>query len=110
MSTHVPLSSGSPLLELAGVCRSFGGVVALEPTTLAVVPGELRGLVGENGAGKSTLIDLLPLLREPSTGQILFDGTSQAEFNLKSLRAGIAYAPQSPQVFNASIAVGTPAV
>ena len=74
MSTHVPLSSGSPLLELAGVCRSFGGVVALEPTTLAVVPGEILGLVGENGAGKSTLIRLISGVLSPDHGEISWQG------------------------------------
>jgi len=74
MSIHASSSSGSPLLELTGVCRSFAGVMALQPTTLAVVPGEILGLVGENGAGKSTLIRLISGVLSPDDGEILWQG------------------------------------
>lgn len=77
---------------------------ALNGVNLTILAGSITALVGPSGAGKSTLIDLLPLLREPSSGQILFDGRPQAEYVLQGIRAGIAYAPQTPQVFNASAA------
>ena len=48
--------------------------MALEPTTLAVVPGELLGLVGENGAGKSTLIRLISGVLSPDHGEISWQG------------------------------------
>ncbi|MED5447550.1 MAG: ATP-binding cassette domain-containing protein, partial [Planctomycetota bacterium] len=74
MSIEPRSRSGEPLLELAGVCRSFGGVVALQPTTLSVVPGEVLGLVGENGAGKSTLIRLISGVLGPDAGELRWRG------------------------------------
>ncbi len=63
-----------PLLELAGVSKSFGGIVALHEVTLAVAEGEPVGLVGPNGAGKTTLFDCIAGLLEPEAGSIRFGG------------------------------------
>jgi ABC-type multidrug transport system fused ATPase/permease subunit len=64
----------------------------------------MTALVGPSGAGKSTFVDLLPRLREPTDGHILIDGTPITEFSIGSLRAGIAFVPQEPQIFNISAA------
>ena len=45
--------AASPLLELTGISKSFGGVQALRGVDFALSAGEIHGLVGENGAGKS---------------------------------------------------------
>ena len=75
---------------------------ALKDISLEIPAGKITALVGPSGSGKSTLIDLLPVLRRPREGKILFDGVSAEDFTVKSLRAGIAFVPQSPQVFNES--------
>lgn len=79
-------------------------VPALRNISLDIPAGKMTALVGPSGAGKSTLIDLLPRLREAQSGQILLDGVPHTEFEIASLRAGIAYAPQAPQIFNVSVA------
>jgi ABC-type sugar transport system ATPase subunit len=63
-----------PLVQLDGVRKEFGAVVALEEVTLDVFPGEIVALVGDNGAGKSTLVKLIAGVHQPTSGQIVLDG------------------------------------
>jgi len=75
-------------------------VPALKNINVAIPAQRMSALIGPSGAGKSTFIDMLPRLRLPSTGEIKFDGIPIAEFSTQSLRAGIAFVPQQPQIFN----------
>ncbi len=86
-------------------CYDGGDVSpALAGIDLDIPAGKMTALVGPSGSGKSTLIDLLPRLREPTEGTVLFDGCPITDFTLSSLRSGIAYVPQSPQLFNVTVA------
>ncbi len=60
-------------LELRGMSKRFGPVVANDNISLTVNPGEILGLLGENGAGKSTLMNLLYGLYQADSGEILLD-------------------------------------
>ena len=60
-------------LELRGMTKRFGSVVANDNISLAVQSGEIVGLLGENGAGKSTLMNLLYGLYQADAGEILLD-------------------------------------
>ena len=68
-----------------------------------IMKGSLVGLVGPSGSGKSTFIDLLPRLRDATSGTIKIDGESIGNYSLKALRKFISYVPQSPQIFNGTI-------
>jgi len=64
----------APALEVKGVSRSFGGVVALRDVSFAVRAGEVVGLIGPNGAGKSTLFEIVSGNLAPSAGRISYFG------------------------------------
>lgn len=98
------LRDGIDLSEVEFSYPEGGLVPALRGVSLRIPAAKMTALVGPSGSGKSTLIDLLPRFREPTKGAVLFDGIPVAQYSLNSLRAGIAYVPQSPQIFNVTAA------
>jgi len=63
-----------PLLQIEGLSKRFGGIVASNNISLAVAPGELHAVIGPNGAGKTTLIAQLTGELSPNTGRVRFGG------------------------------------
>ncbi len=62
------------LLEIRGVVKRFGGLLALDGVGFEVRPGDFFGLIGPNGAGKSVLINIVTGLYKPTRGSVIFDG------------------------------------
>ncbi|HEY5960507.1 MAG TPA: ABC transporter ATP-binding protein [Polyangiaceae bacterium] len=64
-----------PMLEVRGLHKSFGGVVANSDVTFDVHRGMILGLIGPNGAGKTTLFNCITGHEPPSRGDVIFNGT-----------------------------------
>ncbi|HLW46073.1 MAG TPA: ABC transporter ATP-binding protein [Acidimicrobiales bacterium] len=64
----------APVLETRDVCRTFGGLLAVDHVSIAVPPGRVVGLIGPNGAGKSTLMAILAGAQKPDEGTVRFLG------------------------------------
>lgn len=66
------------LLEVVGIYKAFGGVVAASNVSFTVEPGELLAIIGPNGAGKSTTFNMVGGQLRPDAGQIRFKGQNTA--------------------------------
>ena len=74
-------------LEMRGITKKFGSVVANDHVDLSVERGEIHALLGENGAGKSTLMNVLYGMYDYYDGEVLLDGKP---LHIKSPRDAIA--------------------
>src|SRR5690348_9972109 len=63
-----------PLLQVDGVSKRFGGLIAVDHASLAADPGRITALIGPNGAGKTTLFAIITGFERPSEGHIRYDG------------------------------------
>lgn len=89
-----------PVLEVENVEKNFGGVVALNGTSLEVRDGEIVGVVGPNGAGKSTLFNCIMGVYPPTDGQVfLRDEDITSMYTSQIVRAGISRTFQLARVF-----------
>jgi len=64
----------TPLLEVSGVTKGFGGLKAVNDVTFSMGRHEIIGLIGPNGAGKTTLLRLITGILKTDTGQVKFKG------------------------------------
>ncbi|MPR34146.1 sugar ABC transporter ATP-binding protein [Salmonirosea aquatica] len=80
-----------PLLRIAHLSKSFGGIKALDNVQLTLHKGEILALMGENGAGKSTLMRILMGLEKKDSGTIIFEGVPLKTRDVKdALQKGIS--------------------
>jgi ATP-binding cassette subfamily B multidrug efflux pump len=76
---------------------------ALDGISLNLPPGQTLGLVGPTGAGKSTLLRLVQRHQAPDAGQLQWSGVPLQAYTLDALRRAIAWVPQEPFLFSASV-------
>lgn len=86
------------MIELQGLGRRFGSLVAVHPLTLTLPPGVIVGLLGANGAGKTTTLNMLATLLPPSEGTALVDGHDIRTEPLE-VRRRLGYVPEHASVY-----------
>jgi len=69
-----PSASAAPLLEVKGLEKRFGGVLAVDGASFAVPEGSITALIGPNGSGKTTVFNLIGGTMSPDAGEVWFDG------------------------------------
>lgn len=90
----------APLLQIRGLTRHFGGVVAVAALDLEVAEGEFVSLIGPNGAGKTTTFNLISGLDRADGGKALFAGRRIERLSPEAIAAlGIARTFQHGRVF-----------
>jgi len=88
------------MLELRGVSKRFGGVVATDDVTLEIAKGEVHALIGPNGAGKTTLIAQISGVLPTDSGRILFNGEDVTLLKTHArVAAGLARSYQITSIF-----------
>jgi branched-chain amino acid transport system ATP-binding protein len=88
------------LLELDGLTRRFGGLVAVDRVSMQVAEGEVRAVIGPNGAGKSTLFNLITGVIKPSEGTVRFASEALTGLSVPRIcRRGIARTFQLTALF-----------
>jgi ABC-type branched-subunit amino acid transport system ATPase component len=91
-----------PILQVAGLCKRFGGVVAVDQVSFDIVAGTAVGVIGPNGAGKTTLFNLLSGFEIADSGRICFVGQSiERALPHRTARLGMGRTFQSVRVFAA---------
>ena len=88
------------MLAVEGLCKRFGGFLAVNRVSFDVRAGEILGLIGPNGSGKSTTFNLIAGNLRPSSGSILFDGKEIAGMPAHAVcHLGIGRTFQIPRPF-----------
>ncbi len=94
-----PVTTTTPLLEIKGASRRFGGLLAVDNFSGIVQRGERVGLIGPNGAGKTTLFNLITCFTPLSSGAIVFDGADISQLkSFQVARLGISRTFQNLRV------------
>jgi ABC-2 type transport system ATP-binding protein len=86
------------MLEARHLDKYYSGIPAIRDVSFALQPGTILGLLGPNGSGKSTTVSLVTGLREPSAGQIWFDGRNIAD-GLVEYKARVGYVPEEAHLY-----------
>jgi thiol reductant ABC exporter CydD subunit len=102
--TRVPdLTTSSIAINSLSVSYAGRGRPALDAVSLTITPGEVLAVTGPSGAGKSTLLSVLLGFTTPDRGTVHVADTNLTDLNPDAWRANIAWVPQRPHLFAASI-------
>src|SRR5713101_7790540 len=85
-------------LEARRLAKYYSAIPAIRDVSFTLEPGTILGLLGPNGSGKSTTVSLLTGLREPSAGEIWFDGRNIAD-RVVEYKARVGYVPEEAHLY-----------
>src|SRR5947209_2989113 len=85
-------------VEVDGVTRRFGGVVAVDQASFDIRPGEVLGLLGPNGAGKTTTMRMLTGYLRPTAGRVRIDGVDLTRDAVSRKRL-LGYMPETSALY-----------
>ena len=96
------MTEKNPVIQLKGLCKSFGKVDVLKGIDLDVYAGEVVAIIGSSGSGKSTMLRCVNLLETPTSGEILWHGKNiQTEIDsLYQYRASVGMVFQQFNLYN----------
>jgi ABC-2 type transport system ATP-binding protein len=86
------------MLEARHLTKYYSAIPAIRDVSFTLAPGTILGLLGPNGSGKSTTVSILTGLREPSAGQVWFNGIHVAD-RLVDYKARVGYVPEDAQIY-----------
>lgn len=86
-------NGNSPIIQIRGLTRKFGGLTAVDHLDLEIPRGEIFGLVGPDGAGKTTTLRMLCGLMDPTEGQVMVAGEDVSK-NVDAVKDRIGYMAQ----------------
>jgi ABC-2 type transport system ATP-binding protein len=87
------------MLQADRLTKYYSGIPAIRDVSFSVQPGQVMGYLGPNGSGKSTTVKLLTGLLEPSSGSVLYNGTSISS-QLVEFRRELGYVPEEAHVYS----------
>ena len=93
--------SAAPLLEVQGISKHFGGLLANDNISFTVSEGEIVGIIGPNGSGKSTLFNCITGFYRPNAGRVIYRGRDITHLSADRIcKMGIARTFQIVQVIS----------
>jgi branched-chain amino acid transport system permease protein len=96
-----------PMLEVKGLSRSFGGIVAVNGFSMALTPGRVTTLIGPNGCGKTTVFNLVSGFLAPDDGRIYLRGEDVTRLRPHELvRRGVIRSWQDVRIFRSKTLLG----
>jgi branched-chain amino acid transport system ATP-binding protein len=88
------------ILDIRGVTKKFGSLVAVSDVSMQVAAGELRAIIGPNGAGKTTFFNMISGFFGPTSGHIVFDGRTVTRMAVtERVAMGMARTFQITEIF-----------
>lgn len=100
-SIETPSSKAGSAISIRGLTKHYRGAPspAVDAVDLDIQPGEFVVLLGPSGCGKTTLLKMINRIYEPTSGQIIIDGTDVRSMNASTLRRHIGYVIQQTGLF-----------